>query len=112
MNLLSLLELPGSNGVIFATSNALYYLTFSGVMLLVVVGLFYWAASIRKPKKRKHRHHWHSASRKSPPAKPAETKSSRRRRRSEPPRNPTLAETRGLPPLREGPDNSTQHYQH
>ena len=112
MKLPFLLELPGSDSVVFAVGPAFYYLTFAGAIVLVAIGLFFWAVAIRKPRKRKHRHHWRTSSRKNAPPESVEPKSSGRRRRSEPPRNPTLAETRGLPPLRDGHSDSTQHYQH
>jgi len=88
------------------------YLIYGSALLVVAVGLFLWAGTVRKPRKRKERHHWRSGSPKHSIDLGAATKQRRRRRRSEPPRNPTLAETRGLPPLREGPEDPKQHYQH
>jgi len=89
------------------------YLIYCGAITVVALGIFYWAVAVRKPRKRKHRHHWRSGSRKnSAPENPAGDASRRRRRRAELPRNPTLAETRGLPPLRDGQSDSTQLYQH
>lgn len=78
-----------------------------GAVGIVAVVLFFWALAIRKRRRRrKERHHRHhrSAAPDSPgglesKAPPPEEKR-RRRRRSELPRNPTLAETGGLPPLR------------
>lgn len=62
-----------------------------------VVGvIFLWAVFIRKPR-RERRYKYHRA----PRPQPTPPKSARRKRRSEPPMNPTLAETRGLPPVRE-----------
>jgi hypothetical protein len=78
----------------------------------VCVGI--WALFIRKPRRRRHRHHHgHEAS---PAAERSEAvaegdddssgqRHRRKRRRSRGdhlPRNPTLAETGGLPPVRQG----------
>lgn len=90
---------------------------------VVALGLMVWAAAIRKKKKRRrrHRHHHHhhdhdrdeseSTAESDQPAAPEGTKISRserrRRRRSrrDERRNPTLAETGGLPPVRWGSFN-------
>jgi hypothetical protein len=85
------------------------YLITLGSMFLVSLGVFIWAAFFRKPG-RHRRHHSH----RHPPASPLEPKPEsrkrgwffffrkrhHRRRRQERPRNPTLAEAGGLPPIR------------
>ncbi|MDB6067278.1 MAG: hypothetical protein JWR26_3486 [Pedosphaera sp.] len=86
--------------------------------IIVIVGLvFIWAIFFRKPGRRRRKHHKHR--KKFPQAenklvedtveKTAVTveennsrKKRRRSRREHRPRNPTLAETKGLPPIREG----------
>ncbi len=82
-----------------------------GAILLVVLGVFAWAMFWRKPRRRSHsdRHHRHAGGNSRPAVAPdpADEKSGwrrkRRRRREHRPRNPTLAETGGLPPPRVGP---------
>ncbi len=82
-----------------------------GAVSVVTLCIFIWAAYIRKrPRERSHRHHHRSHSQADPNGKPASFESEqdserryrkkRRRRREHRPRNPTLAETGGLPPLR------------
>jgi hypothetical protein len=104
---------------LLAISAAGYYLALTGALLLVSGVVVFWAIAIRKPRKRRPRHHWRSQSAKDSAAAlaakaketpPAEA-SRRRRRRSELPRNPTLAETRGLPPVREAQSGPDEHYQ-
>jgi Flp pilus assembly protein TadB len=69
-----------------------------------------WAALVRK-RKRRHRHHHHHSSSAGTQAASSlasaevsdnglERRRKRRRRRDHRPRNPTLAETGGLPPVR------------
>jgi ABC-type nickel/cobalt efflux system permease component RcnA len=78
--------------------------------LVGVIGLvLLWAVFLRKPR-RQHHHHSHHHSRAEDGSDTADSTSSpkrrkwRRRRRDHRPRNPTLAETGGLPPLRsDGP---------
>jgi len=83
-----------------------------GALFLVISLVFFWAVFIRKPR-RKRKHHYHYPSAKSQQGA-AEGNSSdeapakrkwRRRRRDHRPRNPTLSETGGLPPIR--PDGSS-----
>ncbi len=81
-----------------------------GAVLLLVLVFVVWAMFIRKRKKdlsdwRLQKHHHHS-----PPENSANEGSGephhrrrRRRRREHRPRNPTLAETGGLPPIRHEP---------
>ncbi len=78
-----------------------------GVIALVLI----WAIFIRK-RRRKRKHHYHYPSANSSPVaadvkelEQAGKRKSRRRRREHRPRNPTLAETGGLPPIR--PDGDT-----
>jgi hypothetical protein len=80
---------PDSTG-----AYALVLMAVLGVLLLFVV----WAVFIRKPGRGRRRERGRLTSA-APPAEPG-GKSRRRRRRSER-RNPTLAETGGLPPLRD-----------
>jgi hypothetical protein len=92
----------------FAVSYAKEYILFGGAILLVAVVLFLWAAAIRKPpRQRRYKYH-----RNNPDPAPLPLKSSKRKRRSEPPRNPTLAETRGLPPVRDPHSGSDERYQY
>ena len=86
----------------------------------VAIGLLavFWAVFIRKRKgEHRHRHHHHhraSESQSSTSVVPGDDSSGqvmqkrhrRRRRREHRPRNPTLAETGGLPPIR--PDEPSQ----
>jgi hypothetical protein len=84
------------------------HLALIGSILLVSLGVFVWAAFFRKPKRHRHRHpHRHPAP--APMTPPRERhrsgwrffrKHHHRRRRKERPRNPTLAEVGGLPPVR------------
>jgi FtsZ-interacting cell division protein ZipA len=83
-----------------------------GAVLLVAVGLLLWASVAYKRRRRRsssHRQHHEQKSAGKASADSAETRQTshsrrRRRRREHRPRNPTLAETGGLPPVRtEGP---------
>ncbi len=91
-----------------------------GAITLVTLLLLVWAAFIRRKRRRRHSHHHHQhhpaerraegpvASQKEdagdPPEKRRRRRHSRHRHR---PRNPTLAETGGLPPIRtENPPES------
>jgi len=91
-----------------AVSTVMEYLILSGAILLVAAVLVFWAAAIRKPKSER-RYKYHRAPRGQTPPPP---QSAKRKRRSEPPRNPTLAETRGLPPVRESQSTSDERYQY
>ena len=90
-------------------------LIFSALVLVILLVVI-WAVYFRKPPRRRHHHHHSHASTREP--KLSETEQDalsrkprkwRRRRREHRPRNPTLAETGGLPPVRpQGPgDTST-----
>lgn len=103
-----------------ALTPVTYHVIFTGAILLVALAIVLWAAVLRKRRSRRERHHWHRQSRKDSTipmatkpaaAPPAEASRRRRRRRSEPSRNPTLAETRGLPPVRDAQSAPTEHYQ-
>jgi Flp pilus assembly protein TadB len=92
-----------------AVTTLVQYLIFGGAILLVAGGVMLWAVRFRR-KPRTRRYHY----RRSQPADrtAAAPVKKERRRRSEPPRNPTLAETRGLPPVRDEQSASTGNYQH
>jgi cell division septation protein DedD len=92
----------------FALSTFMEYLLLIGAIVLVAVLVVFWAVAIRKPRSER-RYKYHRVPR---GEAPPETKRSKRKRRSEPPRNPTLAETRGLPPIRESGPGSNQDYQY
>ena len=84
--------------------------------LLVGIAGFIWAVYFRKrprdgsshPHSRHHHHHHHQSAQESAPAGngadavngESKRRRRRRRRREHRPRNPTLAETGGLPPIR------------
>lgn len=82
-----------------------------GAVSIVTLCIFIWAVYFRKrPRQHSHRHHHHrpesrsetsvsSASADNPDPERRYRKK-RRRRREHRPRNPTLAETGGLPPMR------------
>ena len=83
-----------------------------GAVLLVALGLLLWASVAYKRRRRRsslHREHHEQKSSANAPANNAETgqtshsRRRRRRRREHRPRNPTLAETGGLPPIRSDP---------
>jgi hypothetical protein len=104
-----------------STSPTLQFTVFFGAFFLVVLGIFAWAAFYRKPGRHSHHHKHHHRHHDEPPAPllampdpniggRAAHHHRRRKRRSrhkEPPRNPTLAETGGLPPVRG--DESTEN---
>jgi len=80
-----------------------------GALAVVTLLIFIWAVFIRKPGRRSRSHsHTHHHSR--PQCDTADGDASvllkrrkwRRQRRPHHPRNPTLAETGGLPPIRRG----------
>jgi hypothetical protein len=84
-----------------------------GAVAWVTVMLFVWAVYFRKkPRRHSHHHRHHSGAEESAPVSVEESdvgesgrryRRKRRRRRDHRPRNPTLAETGGLPPLRTQP---------
>ena len=79
-----------------------------GAISVVTAIIFIWAVYFRK-RSRRHKHHHHPVSQKGIPLRRDEhpapvkhgRKKSRRSRHEHRPRNPTLAETRGLPPVRD-----------
>jgi hypothetical protein len=84
-----------------------------GALMLVTTAVTVWAVYVRKPKRRKHRHHHgqhHSreavedavSESADDDSEPRKRRRWRRQRRDHHPRNPTLAETGGLPPVRTG----------
>lgn len=99
---------PGLHfALLTAMSRTMEYLLFSGAILVVAGIIALWAAIVRKPRGTR-RYRYRRPSRAEPPPV---SKKSKRRRRSEPPRNPTLAETRGLPPVRKPGGASSEPYQ-
>ena len=79
-----------------------------GAIILVTLVVAIWAAFIRKKKRRHHSHHSghdHSQAIQQRTADGGQKRRKwRKRRREHRPRNPTLAETGGLPPVRtDGP---------
>jgi hypothetical protein len=94
-------------------ADSRYYpmLAMLGALALAVIIASIWAVLYsQKKKRRKHRHHQHSQSRTGPAGAPesadatAEIKKRkkwRKPRRAHRPLNPTLAQTGGLPPIRD-----------
>ena len=95
------------------------WLIILGAIGLVTLLVLVWAAFIRRKRRRRHSHHHHhhqsdrpaelpAASQKEDVAAPPEKRRRRRHsRHRHRPRNPTLAETGGLPPIRsENPPES------
>ena len=82
-----------------------------GAVLLVAVAVMIWAVAFRKKRKRTRLYHRHRHSSGETSASENSEKttagSRRRRQRRERPRNPTLAETGGLPPVRLPPTPPT-----
>src|SRR6266404_5286157 len=81
-------------------------LVFTALVLVILLSVI-WAVYFRKPRRRHHRHYHAEPSTREAPAREPEDDSlspksrrTRRRRREHRPRNPTLAETGGLPPAR------------
>lgn len=91
---------------IFAISTVMEYVLLSIAILVVAGGVIFWAVVIRKPPG-KPRYKYHRTHQEQPPVSKR-----RRKRRAEPPRNPTLAETRGLPPVRESGPGANQDHQY
>ncbi len=103
MNLLALFSLQNLLRVLSFHSTAIFIV----LIILLVLGVFIWAAVIRKPSRRRaSRRHPKSKDEvanptgASAPAAPAARRRHKRRRPRQP-LNPTLAQTRGLPPLRD-----------
>ena len=85
-----------------------------GTAILFVIGIVvFWAKNIRKTRKRRYEYPKPATStntQKAAAQLSIARKQKRRRRRSEPCANPTLAETRGLPPVREDHRAAAGHY--
>ncbi len=75
-----------------------------GILIGATLALFAWVLLFRKRHHSSHHHHSHRGSHPAPNPESvgalAHKPRKRRRRRPHRPRNPTLAETGGLPPLR------------
>jgi hypothetical protein len=89
---------------------------FCAFIIILVLAVFIWAAVVRKPSKRTvSRHHWkakdgtpdQNGTDNGSPPKPRRR---HKRRRPRKPLNPTLAETRGLPPVRDNPSTPPPEY--
>jgi len=78
--------------------------TLFGALGVVILAAVVWAVFFRSRHRRSYRHHHHHDSEHAAEAESAAAGTHRRRRwrrrREHRPRNPTLAETGGLPPLR------------
>jgi len=98
-------RLHRSRKTLFEMNTALHTALFTSSIAVVIVGAFVWVKVFHKKRKRRYDHPKSSA-------QPSSTlKQKRRRRRSSPAANPTLAETRGLPPVREDHRAVAEHYQ-
>lgn len=82
-----------------------------GIIFLVIVAIFVWAAFIRKPSRRHHSHRPRDPRPHSNTEFLKARKRRKRRRKDKLPMNPTLAQTRGLPPVRDDHRSSGDHYQ-
>lgn len=82
-----------------------------GVIFLVIALVFLWAAFIRKPSRRGVK--YQRPRRATPNSHDTSIRRRKRRRRDKTknPANPTLAETRGLPPIREDYRANADYYQ-
>ena len=98
-------------GASLAARTLTEILVLIGAVLLVAVAVMIWAVAFRKKRKRTrlyHRHHRDSVESVASENSRKRTPGSRRRREGrERPRNPTLAETGGLPPVRLPPTPPT-----
>jgi hypothetical protein len=95
-------------------NTALHTALFTSSITVVIVGAFIWVKIFHKKRKRRYEYPKSGATpgNQKPPAQISGTrKQKRRRRRSGPAANPTLAETRGLPPIREDHRAAAEHYQ-
>ncbi len=86
-------------------NTALHTTLFTSSITIVIIGAFIWVKVFHKKRKRRYEHP------KSSVQLPSTRKLKRRRRRDAPVANPTLAETRGLPPVREDHRAVAEHYQ-
>jgi hypothetical protein len=86
---------------------------FTGSIATVVAAIFFWAKVIRRTRKRRYDYPKRATSpgNKKSPALFSSARKQKHRRRSGIVANPTLAETRGLPPVREDHRAAAGHYQ-
>jgi|SRR4051812_29779026 hypothetical protein len=77
-----------------------------GALLLVVTVLFIWAVFIRKRGERRKKYHYPSKT-SGEGVIEVHRKKWRKRRKEHRPRNPTLSETGGLPPIRSETDQGS-----
>jgi len=110
--------LPPSFGTGLAARTMVDYLIYAGSIVLVTIIVTLWIATKRQPLKISHRKRRHHSSRgglsawfKSSDEGGSSGKKGRRRRAHRK-RNPTLAETGGLPPLRNAPPASEENQPH
>jgi hypothetical protein len=103
MNFLALLSLQNLLRVLSFHSTLIFF----ALLVLLVAGVFIWAVAIRKPtRRRSSRRHSKPKDEVTNPdgagaQAPRTVRRRRRRRRPRQPLNPTLAQTHGLPPLRD-----------
>ncbi len=106
--------LPPMLGTVLAVRTLIELLILGGAVLVVAGAVLVWVLVFRKPRKRRHNHH-HTSAESSSSGKLRESKiagSRGARRRRGFPRQPTLAETGGLPPVRHpqsAPTDSLPH---
>ncbi len=86
-------------------NTALNTALFTSSITVVIIGAFIWVKVFHKKRKRRYEHP------KSSTQLSSTRKLKRRRRHSETAAKPTLAETRGLPPVREDHRDAAEHYQ-
>lgn len=95
-------------------NTALHSVLFTSSITVVIIGAFFWVKIFHKKRKRRYEHPKSGTAieaGKSSAQLSSTRKQKRRRRRSGPVANPTLAETRGLPPVREDYRAVAEHYQ-
>jgi hypothetical protein len=95
-------------------NTALNTALFTSSITVVIVGAFIWVKLFHKKRKRRYDYPKSRATtgnQKSTAQVSTTRKQKRRRRRTVPTANPTLAETRGLPPMREDHRAVAEHYQ-
>ena len=104
-------------GTSLAVRALIEYLIIGGAVLLVTGAVMVWVLIFRRSRRRRriYRRHHRSSTDSSAVEKSGVNKTAgapparRRHQRSPRPRNPTLAETGGLPPLR-GPQSSSSEF--
>ena len=85
-------------------NTSLHTALFTGSITAVVIGAFIWVKVFHKKRKRRYEHPKSSVQLSTP-------RKQKRRRRTGHAAKPTLAETRGLPPVREDHRAVAEHYQ-